>query len=99
MKCVSITGFFLFSYGQYGKNEEVLSLTGAIVKLAVTAASGTFEKVLVCVAVVFVTWIKAVGTIFCPPPEHVVKPNMSMKSCCPWTSSVTAPLADDKTWE
>ncbi len=68
---------------------------------ALTAARGTFEKVVVIVAygdkwvsipnlrlrrgsgkvqvkrrltVVFVTWIKAVGWMFTPPPEQVVKP-------------------------
>lgn len=49
-------------------------LTGAIVRLAITAASGTFENVLVVVAVVFKTWTNAVATTFSPPPEQVLKP-------------------------
>ena len=48
--------------------------TGAMVRLATTAASGTFEKVLVVVVVVFMTWTKAVAPIFSPPPEQEVKP-------------------------
>ena len=49
-------------------------LTGAMVRLATTAASGTFEKVLVVVVVVFMTWTRAVAPMFSPPPEQVLKP-------------------------
>ena len=49
-------------------------LTGAMVRLATTAASGTFEKVLVVVVVVFMTWTKAVAPIFSPPPEQELNP-------------------------
>ena len=52
----------------------IRKLTGAIVRLATTAASGTFENVLVVVAVVFVTWTKAVAITFSPPPEQVLNP-------------------------
>ena len=52
----------------------VQELTGAIVRLATTAASGTFENVLVVVAVVFNTWSNAVATTFSPPPEQELKP-------------------------
>lgn len=45
-----------------------------MVRLATTAASGTFVYMLVVVAVVFVTWTKAVATTFSPPPEQVLKP-------------------------
>lgn len=48
-------------------------LTGAMVKLALIAASGTFENVVVDVAVVFITWTSAVLTTFSPPPEQVEK--------------------------
>ena len=50
------------------------ALTGAMVKLALAAANGTFENVLVCVAVVFVTWSNAVAPMFADATEHVEKP-------------------------
>lgn len=56
-------------------------LTGAMVRVASAAARGTFEKVLVSVAVVFVIGISAVGAIVTPPPEHVVNPRKSMNCC------------------
>ena len=45
-----------------------------MVRLATTAASGTFVKELVVVAVVFVTWINALKTACSPPPEQVLNP-------------------------
>ena len=77
------------------KGESVVRLTGAIVKLAI-AAKGTFEKVLVLVAVVLVTWINAVGTTFSPPPEHEENPKKSMNDCWPLASSTTLPFAEGR---
>ena len=67
-----------------------------MVRLATTAASGMFVNELVVVAVVFVTWTKACATTFSPPPEHVLKPKWAMNDCCPFTSRVTWPFAEDK---
>lgn len=67
-----------------------------MVRLAITAASGTFVNELVVVAVVFVTWTNAVATTFSPPPEQVLNPKKSMKDCCPFASRVTRPFAEGK---
>ena len=71
-------------------------LTGAMVRLATTAANGTFVNELVTVAVVFRTWTNAVAPKFSPPPEQVLKPKWSMNDCWPLVSRVTLPFADNK---
>lgn len=75
---------------------KIQELTGAMVKVAIAAARGTFEKVLVCVAVAWVIWTNAVGTILKPPAEHVEKPRKSMNDCWPLASRITLPDADDR---
>ncbi len=64
---LSVSQAYLILHGWYREDEgwenagKLPTLTGAMVKLAVIAAKGTFENVRVCVAVVFVTWINAVA--------------------------------------
>ena len=67
-----------------------------MVRLATTAANGTFVNELVTVVVVFRTWTNAVAPTFSPPPEQLVKPKKSMKDCWSFALRVTRPFADDK---
>ena len=66
----------------YVEDGERAGRTGAMVKLTLWAARMP-ENVVVIVAVVFSTWIKAVAARFNPPPEQVEKPRKSMNCCWP----------------